>query len=558
VRLEDLGSSNAVLVNGRPVRETLLAVGDEVSIGSTVLVVALWMDEETPVAVSRSGPPPTATLHLGQATYLQAVPSMKPTADPRTVSDLHALFAMSRQFSAETLLAGLIERFAEHLRERFRPMELWVAEYIRGEEQLVFHAFPGAASMQQAPHEALLESLRSNAGFVIPNRVGQSRNRHLETTMVAPIAYGDDLVGAVAVRTQLPHGVYDGGDLHYLLALTSTLAPFIRAVERLEQLQRDWLHAGVSTPGAATLIGQSPRLDRVREVVRQAAASRLPVILFGESGTGKEVVGRMIHDLSLRASQPYVTVNCAAIPEELFESEMFGHEKGAFTGAAARRVGRFEEAHGGTIFLDEIPDLSAANQARMLRVLETGLFYPVGATREVRVDARVIAATNRSLPELMAGGKFRHDLYYRLQGFVIELPPLRGIAEDIPLIADGFLKATHGRAPRAVTAIAPEAMQLLQAWSWPGNVRELRACIERAACVAKSDTIMPQDLSIAEGPTGLTADPQEPLPSLAEIEKQHIQRVLHQCQGNVRAAARILGISHVTLYAKINRSGIET
>lgn len=291
-------------------------------------------------------------------------------------------------------------------------------------------------------------------------------------------------------------------------------------------------------------------------MVARAAKSDMPVLVVGETGTGKEVAARMLHDLSSRAKQAYVIVNAAAIPRELFESEMFGHEKGAFTGASHQKPGHFETAHNGTLFLDEIGDLSMDNQARILRVIETGRFHRVGGTREVCVDVRIVSATNRPLSGKEAAATFRKDLYHRLSGFVISMPPLRDRKSDIPELVEFFLHTAMRGGALAKLTISPAALEKLKGYNWPGNVRELRACVERAAALAEGDTIEPSDIML---PDESRRDPPSGsyLLTLAEAEKHHIQRVLKHHKGNIRSAAQALKISRVTLYKKINDYGIS-
>jgi two-component system nitrogen regulation response regulator NtrX len=312
------------------------------------------------------------------------------------------------------------------------------------------------------------------------------------------------------------------------------------------------------------MVGESPALRRLRAEIAQAAPTNGRALVFGENGTGKELVARAIHARSLRASGPFVEVNCAAIPEELIESELFGHVKGAFTGALAARKGKFELADGGTLFLDEIADMSLKTQAKVLRALQEQRIEPVGGAGSVDVDVRVIAATNKNLDEEIRKGRFRDDLYFRLNVIPFHVPPLRERREDIPLLARHFmevLSAEHGRRPRA---IAPEVLDALARLPWPGNVRELRNIIERLVIMTPGDTIELRHLpaSLLEGlPAGAPAPeaPAEPR-GLAEaredFERQYILRKYRECGGNMSRTAEALGVERSNLYRKMKGYGL--
>jgi DNA-binding NtrC family response regulator len=293
-------------------------------------------------------------------------------------------------------------------------------------------------------------------------------------------------------------------------------------------------------------------MSAVRRTVEKIAASDTTVFICGESGTGKELVARAIHRLSKRAAGPFIKVNCGALTETLLESELFGHEKGAFTGAAERRLGRFELADGGTLFLDEIGEMEPDSQVKLLRAIETGTFSRVGGTRPRRVDVRLVAATNRDLAEAMKAGEFRQDLYYRINTITVHLPPLRERPDDVALLAKHFVEsnATYG-----LKRLSAAALSALEAYAWPGNVRELLHAIERAVILSKGDEILPSDL-----PPEVLGSNAPPVPSaggsLETMERQHIVAVLRQVSGHRGKAAALLAIDPKTLYRKINSYGI--
>lgn len=305
--------------------------------------------------------------------------------------------------------------------------------------------------------------------------------------------------------------------------------------------------------GTTAMIGQSAKMQRVLEMIRTVAETDSSVVIRGESGTGKELVARAIHTHSKRRFFPIVAVNSGSIPETLLESELFGHEKGAFTGAQYRRKGKIELANGGTLFLDEIGDIAPKMQVDLLRVLETKRFTRLGGTQEVTSDFRLVCATNKHLEKLVEEGAFREDLYYRINVFSVEVPPLRDRREDILPLAQHFLEKYARAMGKAVKEISPEAKATLQGYRWPGNVRELENAIERAVVIGKGPAITPEDLPLSAN--NQRVEPSEQ--SLAVLEKEHIERVLREMDGNVSRSAKVLGIDRATLYNKLKRYGIR-
>ncbi len=297
------------------------------------------------------------------------------------------------------------------------------------------------------------------------------------------------------------------------------------------------------------LVGNSAPMRAVLEAIETVAPTDATVLITGESGTGKELVARAIHRLSPRRFHPFVVIHCGALPETLLESELFGHEKGAFTGAQYRRKGKFEIADGGTVFLDEIGDISLKTQTDLLRVLQDHQITRIGSTQPIQVDFRCIAATHRNLEQLIAEGSFRPDLYYRLNVFRIELPPLRQRPDDIPLLVEHFVRKFSQQMNKPIVRVAPEAMALLQAHPWPGNVRELENAVERAMVVAQGPELRVQDFTLK-----LQDSEREPQ-TLEEVERAHILKVLEECGGNQTRAAQILDIDRVTLHNKLKRYG---
>jgi Nif-specific regulatory protein len=309
------------------------------------------------------------------------------------------------------------------------------------------------------------------------------------------------------------------------------------------------------------LIGESPAIDALRSIIRRVADTDLAVLILGENGTGKEVVAQSIHYLSRRRDQPFIPVNCAAIPETLAESELFGHEKGAFTDAREARAGKFELAAGGTLFLDEIGDLSLACQAKLLRVLEEKVLLRVGGSTPIHTEVRLLAATNQNLAEMVRAKKFREDLYFRLNVVTLELPPLRARGDDVLLMAEHFLTDFCQRARRKAPRLTAAARKRLIEHAWPGNVRELRNLMERLAYLSMADSIEAEDLAFILSPRGqVPVAPDYNLPlarATSQFQIEYIRRLIEQCRGNVSQAAARLGVHRSNLYRKMRQLGME-
>jgi transcriptional regulator with GAF, ATPase, and Fis domain len=306
------------------------------------------------------------------------------------------------------------------------------------------------------------------------------------------------------------------------------------------------------------VLGPSPRIREIFQLLEMVAPSEATVLLLGETGTGKELVAQAIHRNSVRAAGPFVAVNCAALPEALLESELFGHERGSFTGATNRRDGRFVMAHQGTLFLDEVGELALPIQGKILRVLQAREFEPLGSTRTVKVDVRIITATNRDLEKMVREGRFREDLFYRLNVFPVVLPPLRERQEDLPALAEFFLRKFGEKNRREGIALAPEVLEAFRCYPWPGNIRELENVMERAVIVCQGNTITVENLPPAfKQRCGFSGAGEEKELEDLEYERKLISRTLERVAGQRRQAAEILGISMDELNFKIRSYGLE-
>jgi len=358
-------------------------------------------------------------------------------------------------------------------------------------------------------------------------------------------------------------GVFTDADEESLSLLATQAALAMENAREREDLIRSREQLAERVTQGVRLIGESPAMQALRATVKRLAATDLPVLLLGESGTGKEVVAQTLHYQGPRADKPFVAVNCAAITETLLESELFGHEAGAFTDAREARQGKFELASGGTLFLDEIGDMSGGGQAKLLRVLEQKVVTRVGGSRPIPVDVRIVAATNANLRELVRQNKFREDLYYRLSVVTQPLPPLRDRAEDILPLAEHFLKHFSVQARRPGLALSPEARRRLQAHAWPGNIRELRNLMERLAFLAPNDRIEPDDLQFTLSPDRAGDDTLEPsfdfglTDATQEFQREFITRAIKRVKGNMSDAAKLLGLHRSNLYRKMRQLEME-
>ncbi|ADO70989.1 sigma-54-dependent transcriptional regulator [Stigmatella aurantiaca] len=314
--------------------------------------------------------------------------------------------------------------------------------------------------------------------------------------------------------------------------------------------------AEMGASGGKAMVGQAPAFRAMMDTLRQAAPSTATVLLIGESGTGKELAARALHEHSSRAKTAFIAVNCAALPESILEAELFGVERGAYTGAVARREGRFERAHGGTLFLDEVGEMPLSAQVKLLRVLQEGEIERLGGTQTVKVDVRLVAATNKDLQKEVAEGRFREDLYYRLNVVEVRVPALASRREDIPLLADAFLRRFAAKNGKTVRGFSPEALQILENYAWPGNVRELEHAVERAVVLAKGESLEAGDLpeSVRKGPLGSAGQLVIPIGTpMEEIERRVIHETLRHTKGDKTLAARLLGIAARTIYRKLER-----
>ena len=429
---------------------------------------------------------------------------------------------------------------------------------VEGYEADVANSPPEALRLlAKAPYSVVISDMRMDemTGAELCDEV---RRTYPDTDVVILTAYGTIQNAVEAVK----RGAYDY--LEKPVAIDRLLSTLQRIFElhRLRDENRELREEIAAERKDMRLIGSSRAIGAVLDTVRTVAPTDATVLIRGESGTGKELVASAIHQLSRRAANPFIRVNCAAIPETLLESELFGHERGSFTGAVAQRKGRFETAHRGTIFLDEISEMSPALQAKLLRVLQEREFQRVGGTETLTVDVRVLASTNRNLEKAVRDGDFREDLYYRINVVPIILPPLRERSEDIPLLASHFLERFSARNHKVFKGFTPAAQQKLLGYHWPGNVRELENAVERAVVMAQGDAIGAEDIALnpdisREGHDDIAAKLVAPGFSIEDFERKLLEASLRKTGGNQSRAAELLGLTRRTLQYRMEKYNIQ-
>jgi len=583
VTLIDLGSSNGTLVNGLPVRKTFLNSGDHVELGDNAFV---FYDGQPEVSVA-----PTAAVEpLDFGKINQSEQRDELATELRTIEDraavfsalestylqLRTLFTLSRELPRA---AGQHEAFAVlaeslHLATGATRNLLWLRE---GEALSALPAFAETAGgeagefppVEKFPRSVLEWVEQQRRPLMLAPGVGPLNAESLPPypLMALPVETGAERLGVLVIERIGRTDSFLKRDLDFAVAACGYLALVLAdMIERAASTSARRAPEGERFGNI--IIGQSAAMrELIAETIRVAEANS-SVLIRGESGTGKELIARTVHQLSGRSRGPFVAVNCGAIAPTLVESELFGYEKGAFTGAHARKAGQFEAADGGTILLDEVSELPPDAQVKFLRVLQEGEFYRVGGNRPVRVDVRVIAATNRDLEQMIAEGKFREDLYFRLNVVELKIAPLRERREDIPPLIEYLFRELRRQIPTTLERISPQAMNALCQYDWPGNVRQLRNAIEHALVMGSGKVLslshlpeyvtVPATLERKRGSGFPTPPPHEAAPmTLEEVERRHIETVLRACEGNKQRAATVLGISRSTLYEKMHSYGLE-
>jgi transcriptional regulator with GAF, ATPase, and Fis domain len=559
ITIRDLDSRNGTFVNGVAIKESPLLHGDQVSIGDSVLVLLLKDETDEPASgqVKFDDHQTQATAQLNPKDALYLHPELllhELPAKARLGRNLNALLKISRMVHSTHDL--------EQLQAQILNLTFEVVPAERGailldgngnfESVFARHRLQGTAqavSVSRTITQQVLQQGIAILGADVPRSNGLSDveslvSSNVRSLLCVPLTVSDKITGCIYLDTTLASGRFDEEHLQLVVAIASISAVAVENARRVQWLEQENLRLSTEIQLDHNMIGESSAMKQVYQLLSRVAPSESTVLIEGASGTGKELAARAIHRNSPRANKPFVAINCAAIPEGLLESELFGHERGAFTSAVTQKKGRLEVAQGGVVFLDEIGELAPALQVKLLRVLQEREFERVGGTRPIAVDIRLIAATNKNLEEAIKAGSFRKDLYYRLNVVSLVMPSLSDRRDDIASLAEHFVVKYSQRCNTKLKAISPAAMACLVNYDWPGNVRELENAIERALVLSPSDVIQSEDLpeSVLEKdtPPGMVAARYHS--ALKEWKKQLILNAMQEAQGSYTEAARLLGV----------------
>jgi Nif-specific regulatory protein len=548
--IADLGSRNGTFVNDVPIKKRELQHGDRVRIGESQFFF-LFEDTDEPARTSeiRFDDSQIDSGETVRLTYADAMGLM--------ARDLSALMKVSTTINAIRGVEELQERLLELIFEVV-PARHGAILLSGGDPQPQFTSMFGLDRVYGPKQRITVSStivrrvLNDNAALLVSDAEKNEALHtdsliaaHSRSLLCVPLVMLGQTLGVIYLDTDVPDVRFDENHLQLVTAIGAIAAVAIQNARQFENLENENRRLIADANLEHNMVGESAAMQQIYQLISKVAATESTVLICGESGTGKELAARAIHQNSKRAAKPFVAMNCAALAESLLESELFGHEKGAFTGALNQRKGRLEIADGGTIFLDEIAELSPALQTKLLRVLQEREFERVGGTRPIKVDIRVLAATNRILDEAIANGSFRQDLYFRLNVVELNMPALRERTEDIPMLANYFRAKYADKCNRRVVGISPEAQQFLLNYEWPGNVRELENAIERAVVMGTTDQILPEDLPEAiletNAPDAVSANSGYH-ESVTGTKKQIILDAIKKSKGSYTAAAKLLGI----------------
>lgn len=561
---EDCDSRNGTFVNSQQIQRTTLRPGDVIRLGECLIV---FVRERDPNKVDGWQPSKLATstfvARVSEPDKREAiVEHLRTNATSKPMRNAAILCRLATDMHRQDSVGGLVKVMTGALVDGTRAddVDIWLV----GTDGRLTHAGgtksidPGSADL----HVLASLSVENNEALLV-QQDGIDPNRQMgDSTIVAddeagmlmsvPIPGRTSRRGAIECIRSGEDGPFESEDLDLAIAIAHQGGLALENIEHREQLEQTNEQLRETVSGQTRIIGDSSEIKELLETVGRVASTHSTVLVRGESGSGKELVARMIHESSARRAGPYIPVNCAAFNEALLESELFGHEKGAFTGADQRRLGQFERAHAGTIFLDEIGEMSGACQARLLRLLEGHPFERVGGSDSIQVDVRVVAATHRTLTDLIDDGEFREDLYFRLRVIELQIPPLRDRGHDMLTLAVHFLDHFRKQIGRGPSRLSEAASRAIRDYQWPGNVRELKNAIERSVVLGRDEEVKVADLALPQktAPTVTEGN----LMSLADAEKQHIAYVLNEVSGNKTQACKVLGIGRGTLYKKLEDS----
>jgi Nif-specific regulatory protein len=571
--VRDLESRNGTYVNGLPVKERILHEGDQIQIGNCCVMYLVRADSPSHGCMLQEESvhnQNTVMLRREDAVYLRQKLDELPRQSARVAADLNVLFKVSAVISSARGLEELQRKLLESLFEVVPAQRGAILLMDKGSEDFasVFTAenIPNVKQPIPVSRTIVRQVLRDKIG-ILNNDLQASQTYtgarslmdfDVRSVLAVPLVFLDQVLGLIYLSTTDPDTRFDEGHLQLLTGIAGIAVGALDNARQTEMLQAENRRLQAEANIEHNMVGNSPSMRAVYQVIAKVALTNSTVLVRGESGTGKELVARAIHRNSPRASRPFVAINCAALTETLVESELFGHEKGAFTGAIAQKKGKLEEGNGGTVFLDEIGEVTPALQVKLLRVLQEREFERVGGTRSIKADIRLIAATNRDLEEAVKQGTFRQDLYYRLNVVSIALPPLRERRDDILMLAGHFVAKYSKLCNRAVVSVSDAARKCLLAHEWQGNVRELENAIERAVVLGSTPTILPEDLPEAVVDAESHAAPVTRYhEAVREAKKQLVLKTFEQAEGNHNEAARLLDLHPNNLHRLIRELDLK-
>ena len=558
-QLIDLESHNGTFVNGIPVRRKLLTHGDTVRVGRCELVFLITEDEGRTLQPVQFNDDDSVSM-LTTTNVRAYSPVTHGTDVGRMARDLNALFKIANTINSIRDLEPLQQRLLQLIGEVI-PADSGAIVVLRHADEepsssCVWQRHPTTAPQMRIRREIVQRALWERSPILSRPPADA---KETEEVLCVPLVGVERTVGVIYMATAGPAGTFEDGHVHFLSSVAGIAAVTLENVLATEALRSENRRLQAELDLEGVIIGESKAMHTVQTFIARVAKTDSTVLIRGESGTGKELVARAVHRNSLRADKPFVAINCAAIPEALLESELFGHEKGSFTGAIATKKGRLEIVEDGTIFLDEIGELAPMLQAKILRALQEREFERLGSTRTLKLDARVIAATNKNLEDAIKAGQFRQDLYYRLNVVSVVVPPLRDRPDDIPLLAMYFAAKYSERCKRPLKGISSAARSLLMSYSWPGNVRELENAIEHAIVLGTGEEIVPDDLPEAllevqpAENNGVTYHDQ-----INQLKKRMILDAVKQGKGNYTEAAKMLGVHPNYLHRLIRNLNIKS
>jgi len=575
-KIRDLDSANGTFVNGIPVKEQALSHADQLRLGNVEL---LFLIEESDAATSGNLVQLDDSNPVNQSSMQLRPETLLPDTE-RTLKSAPEHERTQRHFGVLLKVATRINRL-RHTQELVREIIDSIFEVVPAErgailltqDQKEFSTIHGR-NRPDDPRpvkvsRTVVERVINEGVTVLVNDIATSDSlrtaeslvtARISSLMCVPLMVVETIVGAIYLDTSDPLVSFDEGHLQLLMGIAGIAAVSLENARQMEWLEGENSRLRSSLAIEHSMIGESETIQEVYRFIQRVATAKSAVLICGESGTGKELAAHAIHANSPRAAQPFVPINCAALTETLLESELFGHERGAFTGAIGKKQGKLEVANGGTVFLDEIGEMTLPMQSRLLRFLQDHKIERLGGTRSMELDVRVIAATNRNLDEAIKTGTFRADLYHRLNVVKVTMPPLRERRDDIPLLANYFAAKYAKECKRAITGISPEARALLQSYEWPGNVRELENAIERAVVLGSHETIGPEDLprrvlDAAENSAAIGVKYYE---AVKDAKRQLIISALEQAKGNYTEAAKALGIHPNNLHRIIRTLDLKS